>query len=179
MSLQLPKSLRASAIMTGLFACAISISACQQQSEPEPSLDEDIAAEQAVPMSAEPAEPNDTVVAPDASLSAVQDDTLATVNTDVSQQTYICSPELKIEVTYKEDANEAVLVTNMGTVTTTRTNEGSNPEIYEADTNFDGTAGLVEWRVAHGERETGVMRTTSGESGSIATYECNKTGASS
>ena len=73
MSLGLSKSLRASAMMTGVFACVISLSACQQEPETEPSLEEDIAAEQAVPMSAEPAEPNDTIVAPDATLNEVQD----------------------------------------------------------------------------------------------------------
>ena len=48
MSLGLSKSLRASAMMTGVFACVISLSACQQEPETEPSLEEDIAAEQAV-----------------------------------------------------------------------------------------------------------------------------------
>lgn len=174
MSLRLSKSLRASAIMTGLFACAISISACQQEPETEPSLEEDIAAEQAVPMSAEPAEPNDTVVAADPTLNEVQADTVADVNSPVTQITYLCAPELKVEVTYKEETNEAVLSTNKGTVTTSKTNEGTNPEVYEGTTAIDGGAGFTQWRVAHEERATGVIRTAAEGESSVNTYQCDE-----
>lgn len=174
MSLQLPKSLQTSAIMSGLFACALSISACQQQSEPEPSLDDDIATEQAVPMSAEPAEPNDTVVAPDATVNEVQSDTVADVNTGVTQMTYLCSPELKVEVTYKDDSDEAVLSTDKGTLTVKKTNEGTNPEVYEGTTTIDGSAGFTQWRVAHQERETGLIRMASEGESDINTYQCDK-----
>ncbi|MGM8887590.1 hypothetical protein ACS8FD_16820, partial [Psychrobacter sp. 1U2] len=87
------KQLRMTALMTGLLASAISISACQQQQEPEPSLEDSINAEESVPMSADPADPSDTVVATeDASLNEVQDDTIANVNTDLTQITYLCTP---------------------------------------------------------------------------------------
>ena len=171
MSLGLSKSLRASAVMTGLFACAISISACQQEPETEPSLEEDIATEQAVPMSAEPAEPNDTAVA---TVNEVQDDTVASVNTGVTQITYLCSPELKVEVTYKEDTNEAVLSTDQGTVTVSKTNEATNPEVFEGTTALSGGAGFTQWRVAHEERATGVMRTAGEDQSSVTTYECDE-----
>lgn len=179
MNLVLSKSLRASVMMTGLFACAISISACQQQQEPESSLEQDITAEQAAPMSAEPAEPNDAVVAVennDPTLNEVENNTVATVNTDVTQILYLCTPALKVEATYKEEANEAVLTTDKGTVTLSKTNEGSNPEVYEGETALDGGKGYVQWRVAHGERQTGVMRTATENESNIDTYECNDAG---
>lgn len=174
MSLGLSKSLRASAMMTGVFACVISLSACQQEPETEPSLEEDIAAEQAMPMSAEPAEPNDTVVAPDATLNEVQDDTVAEVNTGITQITYLCAPELKVDVTYKDESNEAVLSTDKGTVTVNKTNEGTNPEVYEGTTAIDGSAGFTQWRVAHQARETGIIRTASEGESDINTYQCDE-----
>lgn len=168
--------LRTSAFITGLLATAISISACQQQPEPEPSLEDNIAAEQAVPMSAEPADPNDTLVAvDDATLNEVQDDTIASVNTGVTQLTYLCAPTLKVEATYKDDANQVVLGTDMGTLTLTKTNDGSNPEVFEVGTTIDGSAGSTQWRVAHTNRATGVMRTAGTDAANVTTYECNKT----
>lgn len=163
-------------LMSGLLAAGISISACQQQAETEPSLEEDIATEQAVPMSAEPAEPNDTVVAAnDATLNEVQSDTVATVNTGVTQLTYLCSPELKVEATYKDDTNQVVLDTDKGVVTLAKTNEGTNPEVFEVATGIDGGEGFTQWRVAHEERETGVIRTAGADNSNVTTYECNKT----
>lgn len=176
MQLELIKKLRTSILVSGLLAAGISISACQQQAETDPSLEEDIATEQAVPMSAEPAEPNDTVVtANDATLNEVQSDTAATVNTGVTQLTYLCSPELKIEATYKDDANQVVLDTDKGVVTLTKTNEGTNPEVFEVATGLDGGEGFTQWRVAHEERATGVMRTAGADASNVSTYECNKT----
>ena len=62
MSLELLKKLRTSVALTGLLAGALTISACQQQSEPESSMEDGVNAEESVPMSAEPAEPSDVVV---------------------------------------------------------------------------------------------------------------------
>lgn len=163
----LSKPLRASVMMTALFACTISISACQQ--EPEPSLSEDIASEQAVPMSAEPADPND------ATLNEVQADTIADVNTDVTQITYLCSPTLEIEATYKESANQVVLATDQGTITLINTNQGSNPETFDGQSAIDGTSGFAQWRVAHTERASGVLRTAREGEETVNTYECNET----
>lgn len=169
------KKLRSSIIITGLLTSAITISACQQQ-EVEPSLEDEINAEESVPMSADPAEPNDLVVADDdASLNEVEDDTIASVNNNVTQMIYLCSPELKVEATYKEDANSVVLVTNAGTVTLNKTNEGSNPEVFETATAMDGGEGFTQWRVAHEDRATGVMRTAGADETDVNTYECNKT----
>ncbi|WP_201526548.1 hypothetical protein [Psychrobacter frigidicola] len=168
--------LRTSAFITGLLAAAISMSACQQQQEPEQSLEDNIAEEQAVPMSAEPADPNDTVVAiEDATVNEVQDDTIATVNTGVSQLTYLCSPELKVEATYTDEDDQVVIGTDMGTVTLTKSNDGSNPEVYNVATAIDGGEGFTQWRVAHGARETGVMRMAGADESNVNTYECKKT----
>lgn len=170
------KQLRTTVFMTGLLASAISISACQQQQEPEPSLEDSINAEESVPMSADPADPNDTVVATDdASLNEVEDDTIANVNTDLTQITYLCTPTLKVEATYKDETNQVVVGTDMGTITLTQTNEGTNPEVFEVDTAMDGGQGFTQWRVAHEERATGVMRTAGEDETDISTYECNKT----
>lgn len=168
--------LRHSIFITGLLASAISISACQQKPEPEASLEDGISAEQSVPMSAEPADPNDKVVdTEDASISEVADDTVATVNGGVTQLTYLCSPELKVDATYKDDDNEVVLETAQGTLTLTKTNDGSNPEVFEAATALDGSEGFTQWRVAHEARATGVMRMAGADEKNVNTYECNKT----
>lgn len=167
--------LRHSALITGLLASVIGISACQQQQEPDTSLENDIASEQAVPMSADPAEPNDvTVNVDDATLNDVQDDTVANVGTEVTQLNYRCTPELSVAATYQTAANSVVIDTDMGTLTLNKTNEGSNPEVYNADTAVDGSEGFTEWRVAHKDRATGVMRTSSDAKADIMTYECNQ-----
>ncbi|KAA0927492.1 hypothetical protein FQ082_06535 [Psychrobacter sp. ANT_H56B] len=172
MNVALLKQWHHSLVVTALLAGALSITACQPKQETEPSLEESISEEQAVPMSAEPAEPSDVVV--DAPASEVADDTVATVNTGVNQMTYLCSPELEVEATYK-DNNQVVLATAKGTVTLTKTNEASNPEVFEGATASDGTTGFVQWRVAHQDRETGVMRTAGTDTSNVTTYECKKT----
>lgn len=165
--------LRHSVLITGLLASVIGMSACQEQPEPEASLGEDIAAEQS--MSAEPAEPNDTALATESNdIEMVADDTAATVDGGVTQLTYLCSPELKIDATYKDDAREVVLDTDQGTLTLMQTNDGSNPEVFEAQTAMDGGEGFTQWRVAHEARETGVMRTAGTDTNDVTTYECNK-----
>lgn len=173
MNLELLKQLRTSVVITGLLAGAITVSACQPKQETEPSLEDSISEEQSVPMSAEPAEPSDVVV--DAPASEVEDDTIASVNTGVNQITYLCSPELTVEATYKDTDNQVVIGTAKGTVTLTKTNDASNPEVFEAATAIDGGEGFVQWRVAHKERETGVMRTAGTDAANISTYECKKT----
>ena len=175
MSLELLKQFRTSVALTGLLAGALTISACQQQSEPESSMEDSINAEESVPMSAEPAEPSDVVVnTEDATLNEVEGDTVASVNSGVTQISYLCSPELKVEATYKEDANQVVVATDMGTVTLNQTNEGSNPEVFEVATGIDGGQGFTQWRVAHEARETGVMRTAGEDESTVNTFECNK-----
>ncbi|AGP47898.1 MULTISPECIES: hypothetical protein [unclassified Psychrobacter] len=173
MNVELLKKLRTSIVLTSLLAGAMTLSACQQQQETEPSLEDSISEEQSVPMSADPAEPSDVVV--DAPASDVEDDTVATVNTGVNQITYLCSPELEVEATYKDTDSQVVLATAKGTVTLTKTNEASNPEVFEGATAIDGTTGFVQWRVAHKDRETGVMRTAGTDTTNVTTYECKKT----
>ena len=176
MSLERLKQLRTSVAMTALLAGALTVSACQQKQEPEQSLEDDISAEQSVPMSAEPAEPNDVIVAPtDASASQVENDTVASVNGGVTQINYLCAPELQVEATYKDADNQVVLATAQGTATLMKTNDASNPEVFEAATGMDGKAGFVQWRVAHEARETGVMRTAGADAANVSTYECKKT----
>ena len=173
MNVALLKQWRHSLVVTALLAGALSMTACQPKQETEPSLEESISEEQAVPMSAEPAEPSDVVV--DAPASEVADDTVATVNTGVNQITYLCSPELEVEATYKDADSQVVLATAKGTVTLTKTNDASNPEVFEGATAIDGTTGFVQWRVAHKDRETGVMRTAGTDATNVTTYECKKT----
>lgn len=172
MNVALLKQWRHSLVVTTLLAGALSMTACQPKQETEPSLEEGISEEQAVPMSAEPAEPSEVVV--DAPASVVEDDTVATVNSGVTQMSYLCSPELKVEATYK-DTDQVVLATAKGTVTLTKTNDASNPEVFEVATAIDSSEGFVQWRVAHQDRETGVMRTAGTDTANVTTYECKKT----
>ena len=173
MNLELLKQWRHSLVVTALLAGALSITACQPKQETEPSLDDSISEEQAVPMSAEPAEPSDVVV--DAPAIEVADDTVATVNGGVSQMTYLCSPELAIDATYKDTGNQVVLATAKGTVTLIKTNDASNPEVFEGKTAVDGSEGFVQWRVANQDRERGVMRTAGADASNVTTYNCKKT----
>ena len=175
MTIELLKQLRTSAMLTSLLVGALTISACQQQPETDASMADGDNTEESVPMSAEPAEPNDVIVdTADASLTEVQDDTVASVNSSVSQISYLCTPALKIEATYKEDANQVVIATDTGTVTLNQTNDGGNPEVFETATAVDGSEGFTQWRVAHTERETGVMRTAGADDTNVNTFECNK-----
>ncbi|WP_325243585.1 hypothetical protein [Psychrobacter sp.] len=172
MNVALLKQWRHSLVVTTLLAGALSMTACQPKQETEPSLEEGISEEQAVPMSAEPAEPSEVVV--DAPASVVEDDTVATVNSGVTQMSYLCSPELEVEATYK-DTDQVVLATAKGSVTLTKTNDASNPEVFEVATAIDSSEGFVQWRVAHQDRETGVMRTAGTDTANVTTYECKKT----
>lgn len=176
MNAKLLKQWRTSVALTGLLAGALTISACQKEQETEPSLEDSISAEQSVPMSAEPAEPNDVVVdTQDPSLNEVADDTAASVNTSVSQINYSCSPELQVEATYKDTDNQVVIATANGTTTLTKTNDATNPEVFGVENAIDGGKGFVQWRVAHQDRETGVMRTAGANAENVSTYECKKT----
>ncbi|MGP5514161.1 hypothetical protein [Psychrobacter alimentarius] len=176
MNAKLLKQWRTSVALTGLLAGALTISACQKEQETEPSLEDSISAEQSVPMSAEPAEPNDVVVdTQDPSLNEVADDTAASVNTGVSQINYSCSPELQVEATYKDTDNQVVIATANGTTTLTKTNDATNPEVFGVENAIDGGEGFVQWRVAHKDRETGVMRTAGANAENVSTYECKRT----
>lgn len=173
MNIELLKQLRSSVVLTGLLAGVMTVSACQQKQEPEQSLEDDIREEQSVPMSAEPAEPNDVVV--DTPVSDVEEDTVASVTTGVNQMTYSCTPELAVKATYKNAEKQVVLETPQGTVTLMKTNgDAINPEVFNLNTSFDGGEGFIQWRVAHEDRDTGVMRTAGADSENVSTYECKK-----
>ncbi|WP_296244110.1 MULTISPECIES: hypothetical protein [unclassified Psychrobacter] len=177
MNIELLKQLRTSVVLTGLLAGAMTISACQQKQEPEQSLEDNISEEQSVPMSAEPAEPNDVVV--DTPVSDVEEDTVASVTTGVNQMSYSCTPALAVEATYKDADKQVVLETPQGTVTLAKTNgDAINPEVFNLNTSFDGGEGFIQWRVAHEDRETGVMRTAGADSENVSTYECKTSQAS-
>lgn len=165
---------RPSLFIMSLLAGAISLSACQQKAEPEPNVDDSMNTEEAVPMSAEPADPNVIALAlEDPIEDEVADDTVATVNTGVTQITYLCTPELKIQATYEDEA--VIVATDRGTLTLSQTNEGSNPEVYEGTSGIDGSEGFTQWRVANKERATGVMRLAGADETNVTTYECKKT----
>ena len=61
MSLASLKQLRTSVALAGLLAGALTLSACRQ-SETDSGSEEGVNTEEVVPMSAEPAEPNDIIV---------------------------------------------------------------------------------------------------------------------
>ena len=91
--------LRRSVFVTGLLLSAIAISACSP--EPEPNVEDSITAEESVPMSAEPAEPNDMVIAAN-DATPTDSDTDASIASDTGMQlTYACSPELDMHATYE------------------------------------------------------------------------------
>ena len=74
MSLASLKQLRTSVALVGLLAGALTLSACQQ-SETESGSEEGVDTEEVVPMSAEPAEPNDIIVnTEDTTVSEVEND---------------------------------------------------------------------------------------------------------
>lgn len=165
---------RPSVLIMSVLAGALSISACQPKSDTEANVDDSVQTEEAVPMSAEPADPNVTVLeTEDASESEVADDTVANVNTERAQINYLCSPELKVQATYEE--NDVILTTDNGTLTLVKTNDGTNPEVYEADKAIDGSVGFTQWRVAHEARETGVIRMAGEDVSKVSTYDCKKT----
>ncbi|MBH0005211.1 hypothetical protein [Psychrobacter sp. SWN149] len=74
MSLASLKQLRTSVALVGFLAGALTLSACQQ-SETESGSEEGASTEEVVPMSAEPAEPNDIIVnTEDTTVNEVADD---------------------------------------------------------------------------------------------------------
>ena len=77
-------------------------------------------------------------------------------------------------ISYKDTDNQVILATAQGTATLTKTNDATNPEVFEVKTAIDGSEGFVQWRVAHKERETGVMRTAGADAANVSTYECKK-----
>lgn len=86
MNIELLKQWRISLALASLLASVLTISACQEKPEPEPSPEDNISTEESVPMSAEPAEHNDIVVNnEDVSLHEVEDDSDAAANTNMSQ----------------------------------------------------------------------------------------------
>lgn len=161
--------LRPSVFIISLLAGAISISACQQKQEPEPNLEDGVNTEESAPMSAEPADPNITVLAHD----EIADDTGEAVDTGFTEITYLCTPELKVEATY--EGNEVVIGTDQGTLTLTQSNDGTNPEVYEVATAIDGGEGFMQWRVANEERATGILRMAGTDESKVSTYDCKKT----
>ena len=165
---------RPSVLIMSVLAGALSLSACQPKSDTEANLDDSVHTEEAVPMSAEPADPNVTALETDDPLEGeVADDTVAKVNTERAQINYLCSPELKVQATYEED--DVILTTDKGTLTLGKTNDGTNPEVYEADSAIDGSVGFTQWRVAHEARETGVIRMAGEDASKVSTYDCKKT----
>ncbi len=180
MNIKPPKKLSSSIMVTALLAGAMTISACQQSQQPEANPEDSINAEESIPMSADPADPSEVVLAIDdeAPLNDIpdQDDTVATTNSSTAALTYRCSPTLSVESTYEDNGNQVTIVTDLGTAALIKINEGSNPEIYEVDTAIDGSAGFTQWRVADGARETGLLRLARAgtDEFNINTYECTK-----
>lgn len=169
---------RTSLMMMGLLAATLSISACQKSADSDSTDSPDATTEApAVPMSAEPAEPHDTVVtgsvdeptATDPNASEVANDTVATVETGAAaQMSYACTPALKLDVTYNADAKNVTVNTDQGSVSLDEIGEGS----YEAAKSLDGGEGLTQWRVADDHHESGVLRVSMGGGDKVTAYEC-------
>ena len=83
MSVELLKQLRGSVMLTALLAGALSISACQQKSETDVDMAYGADTEETVPMSAEPAEPNNIVIdTSDTSVDEVEEGSVISVGED-------------------------------------------------------------------------------------------------
>lgn len=171
---------RTSLMMMGLLAATLSVSACQKSADSESQSSKDTTTEEpAVPMSAEPAEPHDTVVTEsvdeptDPNASEVANDTVATVETGAAaQMSYACTPALKLDVTYNADAKNVIVNTDQGSVSLDEIGEGS----YEAAKSLDGGEGLTQWRVADDHHESGVLRVSMGGGDKVTAYECKAGG---
>ena len=109
----------------------------------------------------------------EAALEEAADDMGANAGSVFTEMTYLCSPELKVDATY--EGNEVVIGTDQGTLTLTKTNEGTNPEVYEVATAIDGSEGFMQWRVANKDRATAVLRMAGADANKVSTYDCKKT----
>lgn len=166
-----------SPLMIGLLSAAIGLSACQKQSEPEAAPKPATEATQDVPMSAEPAEPADAAIvtpaegeaANDPNAAEVANDTAATVNTVATQLTYVCTPELKFDAIYNDDADSVSINSDLGNVTL----DEAGDHAYEVATALDGAPGLTQWRVADGQRGSGTLRVSKEGDAAVTAYECN------
>lgn len=167
-----------SVFITALLTCAIGISACQ--SEPEPVVEDSVSNDESVPMSAEPADPNDMVIAAnDAALDEGDSADEMLMPVTGTQLTYLCSPELSIEATYKDDEGTVRLATSQGLLTLvkntndTATNDNTNSlEVFEAASELDGSTGFTQWRLEDSERESGVLL-TGADINNVDTYNCD------
>lgn len=183
--MQLSKSSRltTSFWMVSLLSAAMSLSACQKQpdSAAQDTAADNTAQTQEAPMSAEPAAPSDaTIVTPaegevaadstaiDPTAAQVANDTVATVDTVASQMTYVCTPELKFDAIYNDDADNVSINSSAGNVTLDEAGDNA----YEVATGLDGSAGLTQWRVANDQRGSGTLRVSNGGNDKVTAYEC-------
>lgn len=164
------RHLHRSFFMTMLLVSAVSISACQ--SDPEPIEEDGVKAEESVPMSAEPAEPNDLLIAaPDMALNDMADDPLAPISGSTMQLSYACSPELKIDATYRDGESAVVLATAQGLITLAKNRDDNSMEVFDAVSALDGSKGVTQWRLAGGARESALLRTGK-DANTVSTYDC-------
>ena len=171
--------------MVGLLSAAMGLSACQKQQDSDAkdatATDSVAQTQEAPPMSAEPAEPSDAAIvtpaegevaaypnATDPNAAQVANDTAATVDTVASKMTYVCTPELKFDAIYNDDADNVSINSSAGNVTLDEAGDNA----YEVATGLDGSAGLTQWRVANDQRGSGTLRVSNGGNDKVTAYEC-------
>lgn len=164
--------LRRSVFVTGLLLSAIAISACSP--EPEPNVEDSITAEESVPMSAEPAEPNDMVIAANDATPTDSDTdaSIASASDTGMQLTYACSPELDMHATYKDSEGSVSLETPQGLLTLVKSTADTGAEVFTVARGLDGSTGFTQWRLEGTDREVGTLQ-TGANANKVTTYDCD------
>lgn len=167
---------RNSLVMMGLLSAVIGLSACQKPTESDPAATDAATEEPAVPMSADPAEPHQAIEGEevvDPSAAEVAEDTVTDVETGAAKKlNYSCTPALKLDVVYHDEAKNVTVNTDKGNLTLEEIGE----DAYEVKTALDGSNGLTQWRVSNDHRESGVLRVSMGDDDKVTAYECKAGG---
>ena len=137
---------------------------CQKHDEPANSISGE-SIEEAPPMTAEPAEADQTLVLDSTDNTAHEVEGL---NTNDIQVSYNCTPALALTANYHLADNVVDLFINDQTSTLSLTNTGETPLVFENE------QGLTQWRVVKGaqnEMASGTLRMTTDSQ--IQAYKCN------
>ena len=172
---------------TLLVATTVGLTACQQEPEAAP-VEDPARVETTVDPVATPVESTDTAtdttkivtveetvveLSPEEQKAAMADQTVAQVDSPASTIiNYSCTPALAVSADYNDMLGNVKLTVNGNEQTLLNTNTGQNPEVFKSADDMNGNEeGGTQWRVAHSERETGILRMSDGEQ-PIQTYEC-------
>ena len=151
----------------GVLLMSLGLGGCQKHEEPANSIsDESI--EEAQPMTAEPAETDETLVIDNTQNTeevAVADGAAADNAKEVS---YNCTPALEVHATYNMADNNVVLDVNNDGLVLTANNPSETPLVYTDE------QGITQWLVTQGgadEMDQAVLRTNEGDA--VQSYECS------